>query len=73
MHGQPNAKKKEYVYWYSGPVLVFGKLTSNKWQGMTTAPSMAKAKSNLAYQYRKELGQGNMVKVEFPGKIYRKD
>ena len=42
-------------YEYKGKVLNnFGKVISEKWRGVTLAMSYEQAKSNLAYQYKKE-------------------
>lgn len=41
------------VYRYDGPVMEFDKCISNRWQGETTASSEKKARSNLAYQFKK--------------------
>lgn len=64
---------KEYVYWYKGPVVVFDKLSSNMWSGMTVAPSEKKARSNLAYQYRQEAKLNKSIPVKFTEEIHRKD
>lgn len=63
---------KEYVYWYKGPVVVFDKLSSNTWSGMTVAVSEKKARSNLAYQYRQQAGLSRSTPVKFTEPIYRK-
>lgn len=38
---------------YDGPVMEFNTCIANHWRGETFAPSEAKAKSNLAYQFKK--------------------
>ena len=40
-------------YFYEGPVLLFDKLVAEHWKGETIAPSESKARTNLAYQYKK--------------------
>ena len=40
-------------YAYNGPVMEFGKCIANNWEGSTYAASEKKAKSNLAYQFKK--------------------
>lgn len=40
-------------YFYSGPVMEFNTLLADIWEGETTAPSEKKARSNLAYQFKK--------------------
>ena len=44
------------LYSYTGPVTMFDRCVANYWKGETYAPSEKKAKSNLAYQYRKQNG-----------------
>lgn len=55
-------------YSYSGPVMVFGKLVGN-WKGETFADNEAKAKSNLAYQFKKQNNRSVNTVVEFPNKL----
>lgn len=55
-------------YVYDGPVMVFGKLVG-RWRGETVAPSESKAKSNLAYQFKKQNNRSANTVVEFPEKI----
>ena len=50
------------VYRYDGPVMEFDKCISNRWQGETTASSEKKARSNLAYQFKKLLRLANSKK-----------
>lgn len=56
-------------YSYDGPVEEFGKCVTTRWTASTLAPSEAKARSNLAYQYKKEYGKIPNTKVTLPGKI----
>ena len=55
-------------YSYSGPVMVFGKLVGN-WKGETFADNESKAKSNLAYQFRKQNNRAMNTVIEFPNKL----
>lgn len=57
------------VYSYRGPVMVFDKCVEHYWTGETTAASEKKARSNLAYQYKKEMGLIPQTKVSIPGKL----
>lgn len=57
------------VYYYEGPVLMFGNVVQNKWHGETTAVSIGKARSNLIYQWKIANGKTAGSKVELPGKI----
>lgn len=49
-------------YDYEGPVMEFDRCISNNWKGTTFAPTEKKAKSNLAYQYKKEAWQNCIYK-----------
>ena len=57
------------VYSYRGPVMVFDRCVENYWCGETTASSEKKARSNLAYQYKKEMGLIPQTKVSITGKL----
>ena len=57
------------VYSYRGPVMVFDKCVEHYWTGETAASSEKKARSNLAYQYKKEMGLIPQTKVSIPGKL----
>ena len=56
-------------YSYKGPVMIFGRCVANSWVGETVAESKAKAKSNLAYQYKKKHNLSSGAKVTLPGEI----
>ena len=57
------------LYSYAGPVLEFDKIVTNCWQGRTYAVSEAKARCNLAYQFKRENGKVPRTKITLPGKI----
>lgn len=57
------------LYSYNGPVLEFNKIIANSWQGQTYAVSEAKARTNLAYQFKQETGRVPRTKITLPGKI----
>lgn len=57
------------LYSYSGPVTEFGRCIDNHWSGSTYAPSAKKAKSNLAYQYKKKHNKLPAAKIDLPGEI----
>lgn len=61
--------KEYYKYVYDGPVKEFGSIVSHRWKGETTAPSEAKAKSNLAYQFKKQNNKIPATKITLPGKV----
>lgn len=58
-----------HTYIYDGPVLEFDRLVANHWKGETVATSERKARSNLAYQFKKKNNRIVSVKVTLPGKI----
>lgn len=49
-------EKEKRKYIYEGPIFVFDNCVATKWRGETCAESIAKAKSNLLYQYKKQNG-----------------
>lgn len=53
---------------YDGPVTVFGKLIGN-WRGETIASSEKKARSNLAYQFKKQNNRTASAVIDLPGKL----
>ena len=57
------------LYSYDGPVLEFDKIIANRWQGQTYAVSEAKARTNLAYQFKRDYGRVPRSKITLPGKI----
>ena len=57
------------LYSYNGPVLEFDRVVTNNWQAQTYATSEAKARSNLAYQFKKVNGKVPKTKITLPGKI----
>ena len=57
------------LYSYDGPVLEFDKIVTNHWHAETYAVSEAKARSNLAYQFKKLNGKVPRTKITLPGKI----
>lgn len=57
------------LYSYDGPVLEFDRIVANHWQGQTYAVSEAKARANLAFQFKKDTGRVPRSKITLPGKI----
>lgn len=57
------------LYSYSGPVLEFDRIVANNWKAQTYATSEAKARSNLAYRFKKDNGKVPRTKITLPGKI----
>lgn len=56
-------------YQYDGPVMRFDDCVQHRWKATTVAPTEAKAKSNLAYRYKKENGLMPNTKITLPGKL----
>jgi hypothetical protein len=56
-------------YCYDGPVLEFDICVADHWRGETIAPSESKARSNLAYQYKKKNNRVAGTRVTLPGRI----
>ena len=58
-----------HKYIYTGPVMEFDRLIDNSWYGETIAPTESKAKSNLAYQFKKEHNRAARAKITLPGDV----
>lgn len=59
-----------HKYVYEGPVMVFENCVTYNWKGETCAVSEAKARSNLAYQFKRQCGRvSSASSVKLPGKI----
>ena len=58
-----------HLYSYDGPVLEFDRIIANRWQSQTYAVSEAKARANLAYQFKRDYGRVPRSKITLPGKI----
>lgn len=56
-------------YVYDGPVMEFNSCIMDHWKGETIAPSESKARSNLAYQFKKKYNRVARTKISLPGKI----
>ena len=61
------------LYSYEGPVLEFDKIIANRWRGQTYSVSEAKARTNLAYQFKRETGRVPRSKIALPGKIVKEE
>lgn len=64
-----NKRYWQFEYSYDGPVKEFDKIIANNWSSTTMAPSEAKARSNLIYQFKKQFGKAPNSKITLPGKI----
>lgn len=58
-----------HKYKYSGPVREFDTYISDHWEGETVAESERKAKSNLAYQFKRDNHRLPSVKITLPDKL----
>lgn len=56
-------------YVYEGPVMVFDTCVADRWRGETMAPTAEKARSNLAYQFKKQNNRNAGSRVTLPGKL----
>ena len=54
-------------YTYDGPVMNFGTCISDQWHGTTYAVSEKKARSNLAYQFKKNNNRITGSRITLPG------
>lgn len=61
------------LYLYDGPVMEFERVIANHWVSKTYAPTEARARSNLAYQFKMETGRTARSKITLPGKIRVKE
>ena len=60
-------ERSKYVY--DGPVLEFDNVIADQWKGETLATSEKKARSNLAYQFKKQYNRTAGSKITLPGTI----
>ena len=56
-------------YLYRGPVMVFETCVERLWTATTYANSEKKARSNLAYQYKKATNRAPTAKIFLPGDL----
>lgn len=56
-------------YLYDGPVMEFETCIQPRWQASTFAVSERKARSNLAFQYKRNTNRTPNTKITLPGKI----
>ena len=58
-----------HKYVYDGPVMIFDTCVASHWKAETMADSEKKARSNLAYQFKKKNNRVTGTKVTLPGEI----
>jgi len=56
-------------YIYNGPVMKFDICVADNWEASTYAANEKKARSNLAYQYKKKNNLMPSAKIILPGEI----
>lgn len=56
-------------YVYDGPVYSFDTMITPRWRCQTYAVSEAKARSNLAYQFKRMAGLQKYAKITLPGRV----
>lgn len=59
------------VYCYTGPVLQHGQVICNRFYGETMAATAEKARSNIAYQFKKKYGLVPNASITMPNKVER--
>ena len=57
------------LYVYEGPVKEFDTCVATNWKASTYAVSEKKARSNMAYQYKKTHNLSASSKITLPGKV----
>lgn len=60
---------KNRTYAYKGPVMKFDICVERNWEATTWAPSEKKARSNLAFRYKKDHGLERTASISLPGMI----
>lgn len=50
-------------YFYSGPVMEFGRCVSNHYEATTFAPSRKEALSNIIFKFKRECGKHPFSKI----------
>lgn len=56
-------------YKYNGPVYSFGTCIANRFKAETVATSEEKARSNMAYQFKKKYGYTRNTNILLTGKM----
>lgn len=56
-------------YKYAGPVMEFDRVIERCWKASTYAPTEKKARSNLAFQYKRDTKRAVTAKITLPGKL----
>lgn len=57
------------LYVYDGPVMEFETCIAHRWRASTYATTEKKARSNLAYQFKKKNNRNANARIVLPGDI----
>ena len=60
-------KEEKRLYEYEGAVLVFDRVAAHCYRAQTLAVSASKARSNIAYQFRKAANIADHIPVKLSG------
>lgn len=60
-------ERKRYAY--NGPVFEFDKCVASNWSAETCAVSERQARSNLAFQYKRDHSRAKNAKITITGKL----
>lgn len=63
------AEKEKKEYTFKGAVKVYDRVVASFYKASTYAVSAAKARSNMAYQYKRNNGLADHVKVSLEGEL----
>lgn len=55
------------VYEFKGAILLFDRIIASDYTATTTAPSVRKARSNITYRCKKELGYDKNARISLSG------
>ena len=61
--------EEPHKYVYDGPVMEFDNIVARNWHGETSAVSAAKARCNLAYQFKKQTNRVPKTRITLPGTV----
>lgn len=62
-----------HKYVYNGPVMSFDTVLVRDWSASTFAPTEKKARSNLAFQFKRQTNRSASSNIRLPGTIERAD
>ena len=57
------------VYEFNGAIRLFDRIIAQNYTAQTTAPSVLKARSNIAYRYKRDNGYAKTAKISLTGKF----